>query len=121
MSRDQLTLTNLARLGFTELGAAGERIGELGLQGHLSLFAHAANPDQALWFLGRLQEQAPKQLGALLKNDEAASRLIQVVGASQGLGEFLVRRPSELAALAEPLSSPPSAEHYRADLLGAVD
>ena len=39
----------------------------------------------------------------LLAVDESAERLIRVLGASTGLGEFLQRRPAELESLREPL------------------
>ena len=121
MARAQTTLTDLARLGFTELGASGERVSALGFDALLPHFARAADPDQALWLLGRLNEQAPAQLAQALRDEAATGRLIQVLGASEGLGEFLLRRPNELVVLAEPLVVPPSADEYRADLLAAVD
>jgi len=50
------TLTELARLGFAELTESGERIAALSLDSLLPAFANAADPDQALRLLGRLQE-----------------------------------------------------------------
>ncbi len=119
MSRDT-TLSDLARLGFAELGTAGERIAEFDLAPHLAHFAAAADPDQAVRALGRLREQAPDQLATLLADEDAAARLIQVLGASQGLADFLLRRPAELIALASPLGTPLTPERYRADLVDAV-
>ena len=113
------TLTDLARLGFAELESSGDRISELSLDALLPHFAKAADPDQALRYLGRLQESAPKPLAAVLKKLDAAARLIQVLGASEGLGEFLVRRPTELASLAGDLA-PLTAELYRTDLFASV-
>ena len=120
MPRNQTTLTDLARLGFAELGEASERLMSVdaALVPH---FAHAADPDQALLLLGRLREQWPVQLDAVLLDDEAASRLVRVLGASIGLGEFLLRRPEELASLATALEKPLSPDEYRVDIAAAVD
>ena len=120
MPRNQTTLTDLARLGFAELGEASERLASVdaALVPH---FAHAADPDQALMLLGRLREQWPTQLDALLVDDAAAARLVRVLGASIGLGEFLLRRPDELAALSTALEKPLSPEEYRSDVAEAVD
>ena len=120
MPRNQTTLTDLARLGFAELGEASERLMSVdaALVPH---FAHAADPDQALLLLGRLREQWPVQLDAVLLDDEAAGRLVRVLGASIGLGEFLLRRPEELASLATALEKPLSPDEYRVDIAAAVD
>ncbi|TBN56856.1 bifunctional [glutamine synthetase] adenylyltransferase/[glutamine synthetase]-adenylyl-L-tyrosine phosphorylase [Glaciihabitans arcticus] len=120
MKRTQTTLTDLARLGFAELGEAGERLASVdaSLVPH---FANAADPDQALLLLGQLRESAPTDLDALLRDDAAAARLVRVLGASLGLGEFFLRRPAELAALATDLAHPLTPEQYRADLLEAVE
>ena len=119
MSRSQTTLTELARLGFAELGETNDRLD--GFDALLPYFAAAADPDQALTLLIRLREQAPTQIENLLTDAAAAARLVQLLGASEGLGEFFLRRPAELAALSTPLESLPSADAYRADLLAAVD
>ena len=121
MPRNQTTLTELARLGFAELGETSERLDSLDAPELVQYFAAAADPDQALRLLVRLREAAPKQVAALLKVPDAAARLIRVLGASSGLGEFFERRPAELAALAAPLTAPPQAAEYDADLLSAVD
>ena len=119
MPRNQTTLTDLARLGFAELGEASERLMSVdaALVPH---FARAADPDQALLLLGRLREQWPAQLDAVLADDEAVGRLVRVLGASIGLGEFLLRRPEELAALSTALETPLAPEDYRADIASAV-
>ena len=114
------TLTELARLGFAELESSGDRISELAFDELLPHFALAADPDQALRLLGRLREVAAKPLAVLLAKPDAAARLIQVLGASEGLGEFLIRRPAELSALAKAVA-PRTADVYRADLLASVN
>ncbi len=120
MARTPTTLTDLARLGFAELGLASERLESLGMPELESEFARAADPDQALRLLMRLQEHAPKQLAALLAHEGGPARLIRVLGASQGLGEFFERQPAQLDALAVALVEPPDSAHYRADLIKSV-
>ena len=114
------TLTELARLGFADLSESGQRIAALKLDGLLPAFAHAADPDQALRLFGRLQESAPAALASFLTDTDAAARLVQVLGASEGLGEFVIRRPTELESLSGDIA-PLTAELYRNDLLAAVD
>jgi len=123
MSRQPTTLTELARLGFSELGQTSERLDALDAPELVSHFAAAADPDQALRLLEVLREHAPSQLKHLIADADAAARLIRVLGASAGLGEFLARNPNELAALGEPLAEPQSetGSNYGADLLAAVD
>ncbi|MDX2024916.1 MAG: bifunctional glutamine-synthetase adenylyltransferase/deadenyltransferase, partial [Microcella sp.] len=119
MSRQPSTLTELARLGFAELGAARDALGDWAE--HLEAFGAAADPDRALRLLVRLQEQHPDALRPVLADPAWAARLIVVLGASEGLGDFLRRRPAELAALREPLRSLPSAEQLRRYLAAAVE
>jgi glutamate-ammonia-ligase adenylyltransferase len=121
MARNQTTLTDLARLGFAELGSTSALLAELGEDGIVSTFAHAADPDQALRLLIALREQAPGEVNALLAREDSAVRFIRVLGASEGLGEFFARRPRELAALADALPAPLTATEYNADLLGSIE
>ncbi|MFM9877807.1 MAG: bifunctional [glutamine synthetase] adenylyltransferase/[glutamine synthetase]-adenylyl-L-tyrosine phosphorylase [Rhodoglobus sp.] len=119
MSRPPTTLTELARLGFAELDETSRRLEALDAPALVPHFALAADPDQALRYLVALHEHAAAELAALLKIPDAAQRLIRVLGASSGLGDFLARHAGELHALAEPISAP--ASEYGADLLNAVD
>lgn len=119
MSRNQTTLTELARLGFAELGEAGARLAELGEPALVPLFAAAGDPDQALRLLVSLRGSAPGEVAGL--DEDATARLIRVLGASSGLGQFFERHPSELSALSTPLAEPPTAAAYVADLLAVVD
>ncbi|CAN5161205.1 bifunctional [glutamine synthetase] adenylyltransferase/[glutamine synthetase]-adenylyl-L-tyrosine phosphorylase [soil metagenome] len=121
MSRHQTTLTELARLGFAELGGTNVRLAELDSPDLVPLFASAADPDQALRLLVSLRESAPDAVEAVLSIPDAAARLIRVLGASSGLGQFFERHPAELSALQEPLLAPPTAAEYAADLLSVVD
>jgi len=120
MPRHQTTLTELARLGFTELASTRALLDPL--PGELvAYFASAADPDQALRLLLRLQEHAPTEIAALLRNEEAAARLIRVLGASEGLGDFFQRHPEELVCLSSALETAPSAGEMRDDLQSSVD
>lgn len=119
MSRPPTTLTDLARLGFAELDETSRRLELLGASELVAHFARAADPDQALRYLLGLRESAPGELAALIADPDAAARLIRVLGASSGLGDFLARHPRELQALATPIATPPT--EYGADLLAAVD
>ena len=118
MTRHVSTLTELARLGFAELSAARDALE--GFEPLLDAFGTAADPDRALRQLGRLREQHPDALSALLDDADWAARVVRVLGASEGLGEFLRRRPGELAALREPLLELPSHVALHRDLLATV-
>jgi len=113
MSTTTYTLTELAKLGFLELSEARARLVALDRpEVPAQLFSRAADPDQALRLLLELSESAPQQLVPLLQNDDAAVRLVQVLGASSGLGDFLIRHPSELDAMCTPIAAPASPEEY---------
>ena len=116
----QTTLTELAKLGFTELDEAGEFVDALPDE-LIPHFAHAADADQALRLLGELQEHAPTQLDAVLADEDSADRLIRILGASRGIAEFFLRHPEELTVLLSPLTTLPDADMLRADLIAAVD
>ena len=118
MTRSTLTLTELARLGFADLRQARDELG--GFERHLDAFAAAADPDRALRLLGRLQEQHPDALSAVLDDEQWCARLLRVLGASEGLADFLRRRPAELHALHRPLPEPLTSQGYRDDLRAAV-
>ena len=124
MTREQTTLTELARLGFAELDPTTTLLEELSASIEvapvLPLFAHAADPDQALRMLCALQRQAPVETTAALRDPAAAERLVRVLGASAGLGEFLLRHPDQLTALREPLLHPLAPDDYRTDLVRSV-
>ncbi|MDO7882105.1 bifunctional [glutamine synthetase] adenylyltransferase/[glutamine synthetase]-adenylyl-L-tyrosine phosphorylase [Antiquaquibacter soli] len=121
MTRAPSTLTELARLGFAELGETSERLGELDAPDLVPYFASAANPDQALRLLMGLRAVASDHLIPLLADTEAAGRLVRVLGASEGLASFLARHPEQLDALLEPLGAPPTAADYSDDLEAAVE
>jgi len=83
----------------------------------------AADPDLALTQFLRLVEASDHRLrSGLAADDGFAGRVIDILGASEALGDHLVRVPADLDVLAaaEPLTQAPSARDVRRDLLMAV-
>lgn len=98
--------------------ADGEVIADLG---------GAADPDQALLLLVRILEAsddagARRLTSALVADDDLRRRLIEMIGMSEALGEFLERHPEEWQVLgdAEVLAEAPAFSRMRVDLLTAV-
>lgn len=118
-SRGRVRLTELARLGFANLTEAQASLDafDADLVAHFSV---SADPDQALRFLEQLKERSADHVATLLGSPDSATRLIRVLGASSGLGDFFRRRPEELNCLSEPLQSLPSYEQMRVELREAV-
>ena len=125
MTRPHSTLTELARAGFSQLARASlelERVeADLETPGLLDLFVHAADPDLALQTVGRLLSAHPDSVRPLLTTPGSADRLLRVLGASRGLGEFFLRRPASLRVLAMPLDGIPDQAVYRDSLLSSID
>ncbi|HWR85085.1 MAG TPA: bifunctional [glutamine synthetase] adenylyltransferase/[glutamine synthetase]-adenylyl-L-tyrosine phosphorylase, partial [Rhodoglobus sp.] len=120
MTRTTSTLTELARLGFTDLSDAAARLE--GVPAELvPAFAAAADPDLALTQLLTLREHAAQRVDAVLATPEAARALLRVLGASEGLGTFLRRRPEQLDALLDPLEAPLQAAELTDALVAAVE
>jgi glutamate-ammonia-ligase adenylyltransferase len=119
-SRERTALTGLARLGFARLGTAGERLAGFD-PSIVPLFALAADPDQALGLLVQLRERSPAEFEAAFAVPDAAERLVRVLGASSGLGEFFRRRPAELAAFAAAGPGLPDAATFGEELLSALE
>ena len=123
--------SELARLGFAELSASLERIAglearfgsdlPLPVDGAGAVWGAAADPDGALLALERLLERAPDELAPVLADEAATERLVRLLGASIGLGDFLHRRPAEIALLLDPVAAPWTQGRYTASLLDAVD
>ncbi|KWW42784.1 Glutamate-ammonia-ligase adenylyltransferase [Micrococcus luteus] len=65
---------------------------------------HAADPDRALLLWVRLAEREPRVHRAL-RDAETTARLLRLLGASEALGEFLIRRPEHLDLVLEPESA----------------
>ncbi|GAA4193119.1 bifunctional [glutamine synthetase] adenylyltransferase/[glutamine synthetase]-adenylyl-L-tyrosine phosphorylase [Gryllotalpicola kribbensis] len=123
---EPLSLTALARAGFTELSAARERLIELPelvgvpAEATLALFRRVADPDAALDRLIALARRAPDHVHAHVSDPARAVRVARVVGASEGLFDFLMRHPAELDALDAPVRTLPEPAELRRDLLESV-
>lgn len=121
MTRAPSTLTELARLGFADLGSASERLAILDRPELAPAFAAAGNPDQALRLLLDLRDVAPGPVVQVLSDPVSSGRLVRLLGASEGIAGFFARRPTEISALLAASVTPLSAEAYAADILAAVD
>jgi glutamate-ammonia-ligase adenylyltransferase len=130
VTREQLSLTALARAGFVGLSSVRGQLQELAeLTGFevddlLPALSAAADPDNALALALRLLRHAPVQTARYVPSRNDARRVLRVIGASEGAAEFFLRRPIELSALDYPVAALPTADELRADLLdsvGAVD
>ena len=130
-SRTTTSRSELARLGFAELSETLERIADLEarfgpdlrvpVSDAPALWESTADPDGALRAFERLLERAPDELRPVLADEAATERLVRLLGASVGLGEFLHRRPAEIALLLGPVTEPWSQERYTESLLAAID
>ena len=123
---------HLARLGFTETDAALADLGRLGddpADCLLALLGRTADPGRALAALVRLAEAVEQagddpavMLETLCDDEGTAMRLLCVLGASEALGDHLVRHPEHWRELTDPTlgSTRPPAYALRADLLRVV-
>jgi glutamate-ammonia-ligase adenylyltransferase len=95
--------SELVRIGFTDVDAAGRRLTELESAGLGGLgpsdFALAADPDRALAVLAEIAPGNTDCAG-LLADPHHKIRLLSLLGASASLGEFLQRHPDLVAAVA---------------------
>jgi glutamate-ammonia-ligase adenylyltransferase len=121
----------LLRAGFRDADAAQADLAALGDPAHdlVPALGRVADPDQALAALvrvaDRLTDRATERealLAALCEDEDTALRLLGVLGASEALGDHLVRHPQQWRELTDPLlgSTRPAAYAVREELLGAV-
>ncbi len=135
MPRSATALSDLARLGFADLRASRDRLDELIdreplVESYVAAISRSADPDQALVRLGRLIERAPDETRVFLgaetlpsptrADERPGDRLMLVLGASEGLADFLVRRPASLRALLSKVWTVPHQDDYERNLLSAV-
>ena len=127
MTRQVPTLARLARAGFDELDRAAAGIAALtaatGLASEslLEAFSVAADPDEALIAVQRLHDRAPGEVAAVLAHRASAERMSRLLGASRGMGDFLLRHPSEIAVFQEVPSPPLGVDEARSALLASLD
>ena len=103
-------LTDLARIGFVDLTVARDELAQRGFDAEW--FAVAASPDKALRWLGRLVD-AHTDVATKIDDVRVRENLVRVIGLSDGLGEFLVRRPDALSRVVPPDSLPSEQEYVR--------
>lgn len=105
-------LSELARYGFEELSQALQNLDKLvalvGDRGHVALayLQHSASPDKSLEFLNRMAEASPKAITKLLGKEDAAIRVLRLVGASDAMADLLARKPELLELFYEPTGIP---------------
>ncbi|WP_435745122.1 bifunctional [glutamine synthetase] adenylyltransferase/[glutamine synthetase]-adenylyl-L-tyrosine phosphorylase [Microbacterium sp. PMB16] len=122
---DSVSLSALARLGFSELSEAAASLSELadilGLSRALLLEAgDAADPDAAVRGMVRVARRDATGLRALLGDEESRRRVWRVFGASEGLADFFLRHPEQLPVLGEPNDVLPSGDLLRERILSSV-
>lgn len=129
LTLDKVSDGRLIHIGFADLKNARRWLGfpeldSVDLEVLLeALELYAASPDTAVRSLVRLIEAEPGAAGLLQKSSDHAMALIRLLGASDALGEFLVRHPQQLDLVKHPLAAEPeeiSADDLRASLLEAV-
>jgi glutamate-ammonia-ligase adenylyltransferase len=106
------SLSDIVRLGFESLSVARENLGELekllgsSYQRCESAFETSASPDRALTQLLELSRNHPKLIQKALAGSSGPRRLIAILGASDGLAEYLTRHPLELSLFSQTQSLP---------------
>ncbi len=83
----------------------------------------SADPDLAVRQFSRLVEQCDqRRVSALAADESFRGRVLDLLGTSEALGDFLVRDPNSLEVLleVESLAQAPSAKEARSDLLTSV-
>ncbi|MCS5719577.1 bifunctional [glutamine synthetase] adenylyltransferase/[glutamine synthetase]-adenylyl-L-tyrosine phosphorylase [Herbiconiux sp. CPCC 205763] len=126
MPRSQTSLTDLARVGFAQLGWAGEELRvlaestEVPLDELLASFQLAADPDLALQGVKRLLQRAEGVMLGVLRDPAARDRVVRVFGASAGLTDFFARHPDQLATLGSAPLRLPDQESAKRELLASV-
>ena len=117
MTRERSTLQVLAKAGFSDLGAAQQRLAELGWEPEL--FAGSADPDASLAACLAMREAHPGPWAKLVKSAHARESVIVLTGMSTGLTDFLVRRPEQWSLFTDDLTVLPPA-HGWVELFGSV-
>ena len=121
-----LGLSELARLGFTELEGTlvklDQLVGLVGDVGRMALapLAQAANPDQALNALLELASVDKVALRRILRHPESSRRLILTMGASSALVDFIRRCPESLSVFDKAVVRLPNLESMRSEFLAQL-
>ena len=113
MSRQETPRAQLRRLGFQQIERSERALEKLGDHARVLLgdLGTTADPDLALDRLVDLSEALDRQddgagaamLDQLARDDLTAHRLLRVLGASNALGQHLLRHPDHWRDLTDPL------------------
>ena len=120
------SLTELARLGFSDLSESAALLEELSIAidvpraDLLRAAAAAADPDGALLALTRIARRDAEPVRTVYRDPQAWRALWALLGASTGFAEFFLRRPAELVHLTGVGVDLPSPESLRREMLEAV-
>ncbi len=135
MTNRQTSLSaRLARIGFTDIDRASAFLMSptydalRDVPDGLEAFSQAADPDQGLLSFERLLAAAAEQgtldelVAAVIANSDFRLQLALVLGASEALGEFLVRHPEQYRVLVDHdlMEHPPTPDVLREELTNAV-
>lgn len=104
------SLTDLARIGFVDLSVARDALAEHGFEA--DWFAPAASADRALRWLARITD-GHTDAADRIADATFREHLIRILGVSDGLAEFLSRRPESLSMVVPPESLPTEGEYRR--------
>jgi len=125
------TLTELAKLGFSDLsstiGKLDQLVSKVGDSGRSALasLAKSADPDQALNALLDIADSDKARLKKLLSKSDVADRLCSTLGASAALVDFLRRQPDQIAVFEKPIGKLDDqealTEHLRIAVMPALD
>ena len=120
-------LSELARYGFVDLSGTMYKLDQLvelvGDSGRsaVAALAKSPDPDQALNALLGFAESDRQLIKNLLKHEDSAVRLCQILGASAALTDFLRRQPSCFAEFDKPIANLDGAAELNRALVGAVE
>lgn len=120
-------LSELARYGFADLSGTMQKLDELvrlvGDAGRAAVasLSKSPDPDQSLNALLGFAEADKALIKGLLKREDSATRLCQVLGASAALGDFLRRHPGNFSEFDKPVLAIDDSASLNRHLLGAVE
>ncbi len=121
-----LSLSELAKYGFADLSATLPKLENLvelvgdSARSALASLARSANPDQALNYLLNLTRVDLSKVKKLLGREDSANRLCRLLGASEAMGDLLMRRAELLAHFDKKIENLRSAVELREELLASV-
>ncbi|CAB4689254.1 MAG: bifunctional [glutamine synthetase] adenylyltransferase/[glutamine synthetase]-adenylyl-L-tyrosine phosphorylase [Actinobacteria bacterium] len=121
-----LSLSELAKYGFSDLSATLPKLENLvelvgdNARSALASLARSANPDQALNYLLNLTRIDLAKIKKLLGKEDSANRLCRLLGASEAMGDLLMRRPELLSQFDKRIEDLRSAAELREALHSSI-